>query len=634
MMKIATVIPLARGIFREHLSYFSAQELAIGDLVSVPVRQKLVNALVVKLEPVEQAKAGLRRGDYKVKKVSQVKIHQFLPQATLAAAQAVAEYSATPLGQVLRELLPKIMLLRGATPAPAIAEKEKDREDPSEKILSEKLVIQDTDDERLSYYKGLVRETLAKKQSVLVIEPSVADLLASQTVLEKGIAHYTVTLHGQMNEKTLAENWSRACTEQKPLLIIATPSYLAIPRADIATIILDRESARSYRGLGRSQLDYRRFAEALATERRQKLVLGDILLRPETMHRLETGDLQAAQPPRQRLPSTPSAKLVPVTSGEIWSEEARALLERTGTSGEKLFLLANRRGISPLIVCDDCGESVICNNCDSPLVLHQAGVKQGIQETTIFRCHHCGDTRTSEEKCRNCDSWRLRALGTGIDRVATELLALAPGRAVFQLDSDKIKNTKAAQALVAKFLATRGAILLGTEMALYYLRERVPYSLVVTIDSMLAIPDFRINERLFNLAARLRAITNKELIIQTRQKDSETLSELARGQMLDFYRREIAERERFDYPPFKVFIKITKTGQAGTLRAVFKRLSDNLAEYEPSVYPSLHQPGRGLAELNLLLKIKPSTWPNPSLADKLKSLPPDYIVIVDPETIL
>lgn len=639
MMKIVTVIPIARGIFHDYLTYFSAQELTIGDLVTVPLRQKSVSALVIKLEPLESAKAGLRRGDYRIKKIGQVQARRFLPEATLLAAQAVADYSAAPLGQVLKSLLPKVMLLRGTeqlsgTQAAKIQTKSTEQSGAGESIVSEKLAIQDTDEERLSYYKGLIREALAKKESVLVIEPSVSDLLASQAVLERGIDHYTVILHGQMSEKILTENWDRACSDQKPLLIIATPNYLAIPRSDLATIIIDRESASTYRSLTRPYVDYRRFAEALASARYQKLVFGDILLRPETMHRLETRELQAAQAPRQRLPNASHIKLISVTSGEIWSNEARELLERTQTTHEHLLLLTNRRGFSPLIICDDCGESVACNNCGSPLVLHRARVKQGIQETTLFRCHHCGETRTSEEKCVHCDSWRLRALGTGIDRVAKELETLAPERSVFQLDSDQVKSSRAAQALVNKFLATPGAILLGTEMALNYLHDQVTHSIVITVDSMLAVPDFRINERLFNILARLRAITDKELIIQTRQRDNEALSAMARGHLLDFYRREIAERERFDYPPFKVFIKITRVGQAATLRATFQKLTEVLADYDPVIYPSLHQPGRGLAELNLLLKLKPSAWPDPTLSEKLKSLPSDYIVVVDPETIL
>jgi primosomal protein N' len=109
---------------------------------------------------------------------------------------------------------------------------------------------------------------------------------------------------------------------------------------------------------------------------------------------------------------------------------------------------------------------------------------------------------------------------------------------------------------------------------------------------------------------------------------------MARGHLLEFYRHEIGEREHFDYPPFKTFIKITSSGPGARTRAIFAKLAERLGIYEPVVYPSFHQPGKGLLELNLLIKLKPSDWPDHDLSNYLKILPPDYVVTVDPESIL
>lgn len=629
-MKIVTVIPLVRGVFREHLTYFSAQDINPGDLITVPVRQKMANALVVATESLTETKTDIRKASFGLKKVGQIKAREFLPETAIGAAREIADYSAAPLGAVLKSLLPPIMLSQtGAKKsAPASADKIND------KIPAEKLVLQDSDEERLSFYKGLVREAFAKKQSVFICEPIMADLLAVKPILEKGIEHYTVVLYGQLNQKLLKENWRRVLTSKHPLLIIGTPSFLPLPRSDLATVIIDREGAGNYRAPTRPFVDYRRFAETLSAKRQYRLLLGDILLRPETMWRVESGELTPARSPRQRLPYTNEVSVITPKTGEVWSEEALDLITQTTGANEKLFLLANRLGLAPLIVCDDCGQSVLCNNCDSPLVLHQANLKQGVPEKTIFRCHHCGETRTAEERCHYCHSWRLRALGTGIDRVARELKTIAPDRPQFQLDSEHVKNYREAESLVRKFLDTPGGILLGTEMALNYLRRQVTHSIVVTIDAMMALPDFRINEKIFTLLARLRAITTKKMLVQTRRADNETLLQMSRGQLLEFYRQEIAEREKFGYPPFKVFIKITRAGSANTLRPDFKHLAELFADYEPVAYPSLHQPGRGLLELNLLLKLSPAIWPKAELVERLKSLPPDYLVRVDPETIL
>lgn len=610
-MKIVTVIPITRGIFRDNLTYFSAQEITVGDLVSVQIRQKITDALVVRIDPLVDAKTVLKKADFSIKKINQIKIQQFLSSELVETANELANYFASPVGQILKSLLPKPMFEKQKKPGNTI-------EDRPRETSSEKLVIQDTDEERLSYYRGLVRESFAKNQSVFVCEPTLSDLLMSAPNLEKGIEHYTVRLHSKLGTKNLKEGWTKVLTETHPLLIIATPSFLSLSRSDLGLVILDRENSTNYHTQSRPLIDYRIFVEKLTTKRGQRLLIGDILLRPETMWRAEKHELIPVRTPKQRLTDNVKTKLINVSGDVVWGEEVKDLIQ--GAGKENIFLLANRRGVAPIIVCDDCGEAVLCGNCESPLVLHRENV---------FRCHHCGETRTAEEKCRRCQSWRLRSLGTGIERVAKELKLLFPHRTVFQIDSDKTKSHRLAESTSKKFNATPGAILIGTEMALHYLNERVTHSVVVTVDSMLTLPDFRINEKVFILLARLRGMTNKEMLIQTRQSESEILNEIARGQLLEFYRREITERERFDYPPFKIFIKITHTGNDEALRTNFKKMEKILLKWSPTIYPSLHG-----NELNLLIKLPPEDWPKLDLVTWLKKLPPSFKVSINPESVL
>lgn len=622
-MNVITVIPLARGLGRDYLSYFTGQTAAPGDLVVVPIRGRSVNALVIEVKPLAEAKTGLRRADFSIKKVSEIKARQFLSPAVIAAAREVADYYSAPLGPTLKHIIPAAIFRDPISPTktePALAPVP-----AASKIKPETLVIQASDEERLSYYKSLVREEFAKKQSVLICEPTLPELLGAKAILEKGIAHYTLVVHGGLSQKALAEAWLRLASETHPLLILATPLGLSLTRGDLSTLIIEREGSPNYRTITRPAIDYRYFAEKLASKHGWKLILGDLLLRPETMRRVELDELWPARPLKQRLPSAGKTRLVTVTSGSIWSDEAKELIEQSTVNNEHLLILANRRGLAPLVICDDCGQAVLCGNCAAPLVLHEAH---------LFRCHQCGETRTAAEKCRHCGSWRLRALGAGLERVAKELPALAPERPVFQLDSDHIKTVKQAEAVIRKFLASRGAILIGSEMALNYLREKVPHGIIVTIDAMLTLPDFRISERVFRLVARTRATITAELIIQTRQEGNELLQLSARGQLLDYYRNEIELRQKLDYPPFKVFIKITRAGERAENRRLFSAIESRLASYQPVVYPAFHQTDKTRPALNLLLKVKPDNWPEATLLYELRALPPDFVVTVDPESIL
>ncbi len=49
-MYITTVIPIKKGTQKEYLSYFSSEDIKKGTIVSVPIRSKTEDAIVVGTE--------------------------------------------------------------------------------------------------------------------------------------------------------------------------------------------------------------------------------------------------------------------------------------------------------------------------------------------------------------------------------------------------------------------------------------------------------------------------------------------------------------------------------------------------------------------------------------------------------
>jgi primosomal protein N' (replication factor Y) len=171
-------------------------------------------------------------------------------------------------------------------------------------------------------------------------------------------------------------------------------------------------------------------------------------------------------------------------------------------------------------------------------------------------------------------------------------------------------------------------------MVLYYLQEPVENILVVAVDSMLALPDFRTHERLFGLLIRFRALALKNFAIATRHVTEPLFEYALRGNIIGFYREEIANRQNFGYPPFKLLVKISREGGRELVREDMKKLEGLLKKYEPAVYPSFVFQVENRYRLNLLLKLDPTTWPDLELSAVLKSLPPSFIVNVEPADIL
>ncbi len=632
-MKIVNVIPLSKGIFKETLSYFSSKNVPVGSIVTVEVRKKKINALVESTEEAIDIKTKIRTSSYTIKKLENVEPKYFFTPQFVKAARKSARYFATTTGEILQSLTPKTII----TEHLKIKKKAPSKHTRDNLISSEIFVFQADDKDRLTTYKSLIREEFARGSSVFLCLPSALEIESVLNTLERGIKEYTFILHGNLPKKELLKSWELIANETHPVLIVATGSFLSVPRKDLSTIILDKESSRNYKTFVRPYFDIRTFAELFAREANLKLILGDTFLRPETIWRTNKNELIELSPLKFRSLSTAVQSIIDMkeykTNGShksfaIISDELKKIIEDNKNNNENLFILTGRRGLSPVTVCSDCGELVKCKRCDTPMVLHKKGTEN------IFLCHKCGEQEDSERKCNKCNGWRLAALGTGVEKIEEEIKKQFPEIKIFKIDSDCVKTHKKALEISENFFSSPGSILIGTEMSLPYLYKDIDSGAVVGIDSLFTLPDFRMSEKVFNLLLSVRLKTIKKFLIQTRNTDEKIFEYVTKGNLLDFYRNEIQQRKKFGYPPFSILIKITYQGRKQTATKEMDKLSEILKKYEPSIYPSFTPGAKGGYSINALIKLSLEKWVDDELLGILRSLPPSFTVKVDPRDLL
>ena len=641
-MKLLSVIPISRGINKESLSYFTASDATIGSIVKVPLRKKVVSAIVVSTKDVSDVKAEIKTAPFETRKVEKIKSAPLLSSEFMSAVAEASLYFASTSGSVLHSVVPKTIIeeAQKIIIRPNTAD---NTEKAKNAKTHEKLVVQNNNEERYATYKSLVREEFAKGNSVFFCLPTIQDTKNAYEKLSKGIEQYTFVLHSLLNKKEQIEIWNKASNEEHPSLIISTGSFLGIPRNDISTIIIDKENTRSYKSQNRPFVDYRIFAEILAEKIKAKLIFGDLLLRTETVWRHKDGEIFEIAPLKFRSLTIANSKLINMKESipdsiikdknvepkfRLFSNEALELIESNQANDENLFIFVARRGLFPSTVCADCGNLVKCNTCKAPTVLHKASIEN------FFLCHRCGEHRSALEKCQNCQSWRLGTLGIGIEAVEEEIKQKFPNIKIFKIDSDSISTHKKATDTMAKFYASPGSILLGTEMALLYLKEPVANTMVTSIDSFFSIPDFRINEKVMNILLKIRATTSRNFLIQTRNIDQEILKFAIAGNLADFYREEIKEREKLFYPPFSIPIKITLQGEKKNVLSGMEELQKKMTPYEVDIFPAFIPSVKGKFSMHASIKIKRNEWVDQVLLTKLNSLPPQYTVNVDPESLL
>jgi primosomal protein N' (replication factor Y) len=357
-------------------------------------------------------------------------------------------------------------------------------------------------------------------------------------------------------------------------IVVGARSAIFAPVRGLGIVCVDEEHDASYKQESDPRYDARTVAAKRASLERAVAVFGSATPRPESwaaLERLELGGRLGA--------SLPPVKVVDLRreAGYPLSAPLLAELGKIAERGGRAILLLNRRGVAPALHCRACGVTIRCANCDVALVLHGDG---------RLRCHHCGHAEPAPETCPACRSAELARLGAGTQRLERELEAHLPELERIRLDADAAAKPGAMAEALNRFASADRAVLVGTQMVAkghHFLG--VSLAAVVDADTGLGLPDFRAEERTFQLVTQLAGRSGREapgrVIVQTFQPDARTIELAARHDVEGFLTGELERRRALGYPPFRHLVRIVVSGPDGDspLRALTE-LRDGLEGHD------------------------------------------------------
>jgi primosomal protein N' len=645
-MNLITVIPITRSKVAETLSYFTSSETPNGAIVSVPLRSKIIHGIVVLTRPVADVKSEIKAASYEIRRAGKVKATAFFPSDFMEACGRLAEYYATNTGAIIRaivagsllENINKIVSPFASGPSIPAANKKN-------KVI---YAVQGDDEDRMSAWRSLIRQEFAKKKSIVFYTPTIEDTEMLSISLQRGIEDYIFTLHGDILKKKMIDTWQRIAKIDHPIVIVATGTFPILPRLDIETVVIERENDRGWINQRMPYLDLRRVIETISLNSNKTIFLADSMLRIETLNRLNNNELESGSPMKWRSISNAKDTLIDMvrrgvvsssTNKEngkkndlfrIISPELEALIEKNREDNTRLFIFAVRRGLASITICDDCETIVSCNICAKPVVLH-ASKESG---KNFYMCHKCGEIMNVDITCKNCSGFRLTPLGIGIDRIEQEIRNKFQGIEIIKIDSDTTKTEKQIDHALDKFKEKPGGILLGTELALARIREKIDHVAVASLDSLFALPDFRIQEKIMYTLIRLRELATRSILIQTRKPEEKVFEYGLKGNLNDFFKAVLEERKQFLYPPFSTLIKISIEGKKDVIALAMADIRKKIEPHELDIFPAFTSAIRGNSIIHGLMKIAVNEWPDDNLISKLKSLPENVSIRVDPESLL
>jgi len=432
---------------------------------------------------------------------------------------------------------------------------------------------------------------LARGHGAIVLVPEIA--LTPQTLgrFRVRFGDRVAVLHSALTEAERRDERERIASGEASVVVGARSAVFA-PVPSLGVICIDEEHDSSYKQESDPRYDARTVAAKRASLEGAVAIFGSATPRPESWERLERLELGG-----RIATSLPTVKVVDLRREAGYPLSAPLLKELGGIAerGGRAILLLNRRGVAPAIHCRACGATRRCPNCDVALTLHG---------DTSLRCHHCGHTETLGEICPACGSSELARIGAGTQKLERELAKKVPELEVIRLDADAIEKPEQLRAALERFAHAERAVLVGTQMvAKGHHFPGVELAAVVDADMGLGLPDFRAEERTFQLLTQLAGRSGRDapgrVIVQTFQPDARAVLYAARHDVRGFLDGELERRRALGYPPYQHLVRIVVTGPdlADAMRAL-EELKAGLGDVEllgPA--PLLRLRGRHRAQL-------------------------------------
>ena len=401
-------------------------------------------------------------------------------------------------------------------------------------------------------YLRACEAALARGRGAIVLVPEIA--LTPQTLgrFRARFGERVAVLHSALTEAERRDERERIASGEAPVVVGARSAVFA-PVPSLGLVCVDEEHDQSYKQESDPRYDARTVAAKRAALEGAVAIFGSATPRPESWQSLERLELGGRLGTR-----LPSVRIVDLRreAGYPLSAPLLAELGRLAERGGKGILLLNRRGVAPAVHCRACGGTRRCTSCDVALTLHGGGT---------LRCHHCGAAEPLGETCPACGSAELVRIGAGTQRLERELAKHVPELERIRLDADAVERPEQLRDALQRFAVADRAVLVGTQMVAkghHFLG--VELAAVVDADLGLGLPDFRAEERTFQLLTQLAGRSGREapgrVIVQTFQPDARAVVYAARHDVAGFLDGELERRRALGYPPFRHLVRIVVSG--------------------------------------------------------------------------
>jgi primosomal protein N' (replication factor Y) len=423
------------------------------------------------------------------------------------------------------------------------------------------------------------------KGQALVLVPEISLTPQMTRVFEKRFPGKVAVVHSQMSDTDRWDQLSRVRSGDA-VVLIGPRSAVFAPFQHLKLILVDEEHDGSYKQSTGLTYNGRDIAVLRGRMEKASVVLGSATPSMESYNNALSGRYRLLELPERAtgrpLPEievisalkpfkssigADAAKLPSIKKGDLLGEDNSEIpidesivqaLRDNLAQGRQSIVLVNRRGYAYYLFSLETKKAVQCPHCSISMTLHARSTK--------LRCHYCDYSTTAEKIIADNPTDTFISVGYGSQKAEDCIQQKLPTARVVRLDSDILAQRDLLPKTMTQFRNGEIDILVGTQiLAKGHDFPNVTLIVILEVDQLLGLPDFRAGERTFQLVVQAagragRAELAGKVMIQSLRAGHPVVVSAVSQNYKEFAERELKFRRVQDYPPFHRMIAIEFNG--------------------------------------------------------------------------
>ena len=525
----------------EPFTYHSPQTIAIGTKVSVHVRNRIVDGVVI---------STCEAPDFKTNEILEV-FDFCYSSKQIALAGFISTYYFSSLGEALGLMIPYAICMHSQ----AELGNEFEASIPSRIELSVKqnealsflqqhktsLIFGDTGSGKTEIYMKYFEQMIEQGKRSIFLMPEISLTPQMNKRLKEHFGDKVVMWHSKLTP--LQKRKSLQMIYDGTAYIVAGPrSALFVPLENLGLIVVDEEHDDSYKSSSRPRYNARDIAIYMGKLYDIPVVLGSATPSLNTFTKFPYARLKGGH-------FSSNKEFVYEKSIETLSPLILNTLHDTLKAKEQAIVFLPTRANFKYLICGDCGHTYECVFCSIGMSIHQ--------HSRALKCHYCNFTQAIPQVCSECGSGNLTSSRLGTAEAVKNIAEEFPQARVEQFDRDIITTSNKLKKALKRFNDEETDILVGTQMlSKGHDYHGVTLAVVLGMDNMLNMSDYRAREKalssLIQVAGRSGRKKNAKVLVQS-------FNEEFFSTYIDNYEAFLEEEKTYRqelYPPYKKLCRV------------------------------------------------------------------------------